>query len=401
MILSGYVIFLLSHLFPLFSRSLLFLACECRCVASNSLIIASAISPNLPLFKKKSNRPILEAGIYNKITLIKGSNSIYFSIKIIYNNNTEKMEKRKFFKLILVILFISSPIFAQNDVNETIYIKSSRFAAPLIEKWIAEYTKVNPHVQIKLADNSVKAENVSLKVVVSNNSKNKLQIGEQTLFFGRYAILPVIGKENPLLAEFSKKKLNDKKIKELFFEQDILSDDTKPSKLNHDVTIYSGNNDESVAHSFASYFGYTSTSLKGKRISGDDAFLINAIQKDKTGITFNALSNIFDINTRELKDNISILPLDLKKEYRNYFSESVNIDNVIEILEAEPIDLIPIENIGFAYSPGNKLVKEFLTWILTEGKTFNHSYGILNPDEKLLTYQIKELEKVLYTMNLK
>jgi len=74
---------------------------------------------------------------------------------------------------------------------------------------------------------------------------------------------------------------------------------------------------------------------------------------------------------------------------------------VIELLESEPVDLIPVDNIGFAYSPGNKAVKEFLVWVLTEGKTFNHSYGILNPDEKVLTYQIKELEKVLYTMNLK
>ncbi|MFV0310953.1 MAG: hypothetical protein ACK5KN_04810 [Dysgonomonas sp.] len=311
------------------------------------------------------------------------------------------MKTMKLFKSILVILLISSPIFAQDNINETIYIKSSRFASPLIEKWINEYTKVNPQAQIRLADNSVKAENISLKVVVSDNSKNGLQIGEQILFFGRYAILPVIGKDNPLLAEFSKKKLNDKRIKDLFFEKDILSEDTNPSKPGYDVTVYSGNNNESVAHSFASYFGYTSSSLKGKKISGDDAFLINAIQKDKTGVTFNALGNIFDINTRELKDNITILPLDVKKEYRNYFTESVNIDNVIELLESEPIDLIPVDNIGFAYSPGNKTVKEFLVWVLTEGKTFNHSYGILNPDEKVLTYQIKELEKVLYTMNLK
>lgn len=311
------------------------------------------------------------------------------------------MKTMKLFKSILVILLISSPIFAQDNVNETIYIKSSRFASPLIEKWINEYTKVNPQAQIRLADNSVKAENISLKVVVSDNSKNGLQIGEQILFFGRYAILPVIGKDNPLLAEFSKKKLNDKRIKDLFFEKDILSEDISPSKPGYDVTVYSGNNNESVAHSFASYFGYTSSSLKGKKISGDDAFLINAIQKDKTGVTFNALGNIFDINTRGLKDNITILPLDVKKEYRNYFTESVNIDNVIELLESEPIDLIPVDNIGFAYSPGNKTVKEFLVWVLTEGKTFNHSYGILNPDEKVLTYQIKELEKVLYTMNLK
>ncbi len=301
--------------------------------------------------------------------------------------------------LTLFVFAIATSISAQDVAKETIYIKSTRFASPLIEKWIAEYTKANPDVSIKLADNTVKADDISLKVVVAN--KNKPQTSEQVLFFGRYAILPVAGKENPLLGELSKKKLNDKRIKDLFFEKDIPDEDEDSSVPATEVTIYSGNNEESVAHSFASYFGYTSSSLKGKKISGDDAFLINAIQKDKTGITFNALGNIFDISSRKLKADISILPLDVKKEYRSYFSESVDIDNLIGLLESEPVDLIPVENIGFAYTAENKSVKEFLAWVLTEGKAFNHSYGILNPDDKLLTHQIKKLDEVLYTMNLR
>ncbi|MDH6310454.1 ABC-type phosphate transport system substrate-binding protein [Dysgonomonas sp. PFB1-18] len=301
--------------------------------------------------------------------------------------------------LALFVFAITASVSAQDEAKETIYIKSTRFASPLIEKWITEYSKANPDVSIKLADNTVKADDISLKVVIAN--KNKQQVSEQVLFFGRYAILPVAGKENPLLGELSKKKLNDKRIKDLFFEKDIPDEDEDSSTPATEVTIYSGNNEESVAHSFASYFGYTSSSLKGKKISGDDVFLINAIQKDKTGITFNALGNIFDISSRKLKANISILPLDVKKEYRSYFGESVDIDNLMGLLESEPVNLIPVENIGFAYTAENKSVKEFLVWVLTEGKAFNHSYGILNPDDKLLSHQIKKLDEVLYTMNLR
>lgn len=310
------------------------------------------------------------------------------------------MKKFKLFGLVLFAYLVSAPIVAQDISGEIIYIKSSRFVSPLIEKWITEYTKQNPNVQIKIADNNVKTEDVSLKVF-SNNGKNKPQADEQTLFFGRYAILPIAAKENPLLAELSKKRLNDKKIKDLFFEKDELGDEDKPSKTDNEITVYSGNNGESVAHSFASHFGFTSSSLKGKKISGDDAFLINAIQKDKSGVTFNALANIFDIKTRKLKENISILPLDIKKEYRDYFTETGNIDNVIELLETESVDVIPVENIGFTYTSSDSAVKNFLAWVLTEGKNFNHDYGILNPDEKILAYQLKKFEEVLYTMNLK
>lgn len=304
------------------------------------------------------------------------------------------MKKSRFLKLALIIFFVSSTISAQD--NNVLYIKSSRFVSPLVEKWIAEYKKVNPEVQFKLADNKVKAEDIALKLIVSDESESTLDADEQVLLFGRYAILPITKKENPLVNELAKKRLNNKRLKELFFEKDIFSDDPKPSKSDYDITVYSGNN-TSIAQSFASFFGYTTASLKGKKISGDDIYLINAIQKDNTGITFNSLGNIFDFGTRKLKDNIVILPLDIKKEYREYFTESSNIDNLIEVLESIPTDLIPINDIGFAYHRGNDSVNKFLAWILSEGKLHNHAYGILNLDEKVLTAQIKKIEEKYYT----
>jgi ABC-type phosphate transport system substrate-binding protein len=293
-------------------------------------------------------------------------------------------------KFILTSLFFSAFfvfVSAQNNNTGTIYIKSSRFVSPLIEKWINEYSKVNSRIHLKIADNQVKSENIDLELVVSDNESINLSADENILLFGRYAILPVAGKENPLSEQLKKKRLNAERLKDLFFEKDIFDEENTSSGSKYNAIVYSGNGTTSVTSTFASHFGYDPSRLKGKRISGDDSFLINAILKDQSGITFNALGNIFDLNNRKLKTGISILPLDIKKEFREYFTESSDIDKILTLLETESVDIIPTENIGFRYNPQKKEVNNFLTWILKEGKSYNHTYGILNPDEKTLTAQ--------------
>lgn len=298
----------------------------------------------------------------------------------------------------LTFLLISSlSVVAQDKEQQTLYIKSAQFATPLIEKWAVEYAKVNPQVKVKLADSKVVSKDVALKLVTANSDENKKdQLSDNVLIFGQYAILPITAKSNPSLNELSSKRFNNKRLKELFFEKDIIEDDSKPSKLSSSVTIYSGNSEVSISHSFADYFGYTASSLRGKRISGDDAFLIKALERDNSGVTFNALSNIFDIKTRQLKDNIVILPLDVKKEYREYLAESANIDNLIKLLETQSVDIIPVESLGLAYNSENKLIKDFLAWVLSNGTQLNNAYGILNVDDKTLAEQHKKLEGRYY-----
>ena len=199
------------------------------------------------------------------------------------------------------------------------------------------------------------------------------------------------------MEELGKKRLNEKRLKDLFFEKDLLDEEAQESKPKYTATVYSGNNEVSFGQSFASHFGYTTSHFKGKKISGDDVFLVNAIQNDLAGVTYNTLSNIFDLGSRKLKSQLAILPLDIKKEYRDHFAATSDVDNLLNLLESENIDLIPVEHLGFSYQSSDKAVKDFLLWILSKGKSYNHSYGILNLDEKLLASQIQQIDDKYYT----
>ena len=275
--------------------------------------------------------------------------------------------------------------------QEVVYIKGIRFADALLEKWIAEYSKTHSGVSLSIADND--AHEYSIKVVPSGIREDNTLV---TIAFGKYAILPIAGQDNVLPDELKKKKLNEKRIKELFFEKDVFADDYEPDKKEkYDVTVYSGNGSYSVSHSFAGHFGYDVSSLKGKKIAGDDIYLNNAVKKDAKGISFNKLNYVFDIESRRLNDGITLLPLDIKKEYADVLNVQ-NLDETIALLESKNIGLIPIEELTFVL-PGqaNPATLRFLEWALSEeGQAYINIFGFLRLDTKEIARQQKKLSEL-------
>ncbi|HBB01304.1 MAG: hypothetical protein A2W86_06080 [Bacteroidetes bacterium GWD2_45_23] len=306
------------------------------------------------------------------------------------------MKSFRFIQLATVLLLFTTAIKAGTRPTEKLYIESSRFAIPLIEKWASEYEKANPGIEIVLTGEKTSGEAADLSLV--SFGKDGTFPASQPLFYtGRYALLPVTNEENPLLDAFNRKGLNSNRLKELFFEKDGLEIDSESAKeQKHDVIIYSGNNANSFSASFSAYFGHSPVELKGKKISGDDIFLIHAVQNDHVGVTFNNLSYLFDIETRKLKEGLALIPLDVRKEQREVLKQA-DMDQTIALLEREQIQLIPVLNFGFIYRNDNSQAQKFLTWILSEGQQYNKTYGFLPVEDKILAAQLKEIDNLAFT----
>jgi len=297
-------------------------------------------------------------------------------------------------RLFVIAAFVSASVInavkaAGNDGDgnrRVIYIESAKYIAPLVDKWIAEYNKTNPGIEVKQAGKD--AKQVDLRIVAVAETEFVGDDGKAVAYVGRSALLPVTNKNNPLQEQISKRKFGKKELKKLFFSEDELSGEKeKKDPFQEQLTVYSGNGASSGAHIFASYFGEMIANYRGKKVLGDDIYLLQAISKDPTGITVNNLSYIYDLQDRKLKDDITLIPLNVKKDHLEVI-QSEDLDETLSLLENEKVELVPVLHIGFAYDRQDS-AEQFLNWIITEGQQFNHTYGFLRADKKTLSYQQK------------
>ena len=224
---------------------------------------------------------------------------------------------------VLLSINISNIWAEQNSTNTSSvrYVKAPRFARPLVEKWITEYAKTQPGVEFQIAKGNQNQGNIDLNVVFDNQDTKTEDFSHTVVYFGEFAVLPITASGSEAAKVLEGKHLNSKKLKQLYFLNDDFDEDVKKIKQFEKLVIYSGSNATSVASSFAHNFGEESSNFRGKRISGDDLFLNTALTKDPLGVSFNALPNIFDLQSRHVKDDLTIIGIDVKKNLEDSFSD--------------------------------------------------------------------------------
>lgn len=281
---------------------------------------------------------------------------------------------------IIVALFLLQ-INSAEAQTQTVNIKAPGFVRPLVERWIAEYQKINSDLSFQLGQ---KKDNAII-FVLEEREERKEERGE-TVFFGRYAIVPFTGKDSEAAALIAKKKLNDKRIKNLLFEKDDLSEE-KSDKLEDKLHIYTGAQSFSVALPYAAAYGLTAADYRGKRIQGDDRFLNKAVGEDAWGLGISALGNLYDLQSRHLKDQLQVASLDDSKK----IDLTASLDEVLEVLETHTVEGIDVEKIGFAFDVNNLQLNRFVNWVLTDGQQYLHEYGLLTLSQKDLISQQRSL----------
>ena len=278
---------------------------------------------------------------------------------------------KKFALVIAVLLSINiNQIWAEgNSTNASTvrYVKAPRFARPLVEKWIAEYAKTQPGVQFQIAKGNQNQNQIALNVVF-DNQETKGKDFSHVVYFGEFAVLPITASGSEAAKVLEGKHLNSKKLKQLYFLNEDFDEDVKKIKQFEKLVIYSGSNASSVASSFAHNFGEESSNFRGKRISGDDLFLNTALTKDPLGVSFNALPNIFDLQSRHIKESLTIIG-----DFNN-----TTLDELLTTLENNKVKEVAIEKVGISALNADEEVNKFLDWVVAQGTKYNHEFGLLN-----------------------
>jgi phosphate transport system substrate-binding protein len=297
-----------------------------------------------------------------------------------------------------VFALISLSAFAQGDHSSSqtqpkplnqkvVVVTGARFSYKLVEKWIDEYTKANPSVQIVV---EARGSNDPQKYdILAEVYEHPAEIKDTRAYVvvGRYAVLPVATSTSSFAKIYSQEGLTKQHIVQLFFH-DMFADKEKEKTIKAPYTVYTRLQKAGVPMIFSKYFGYEQKDIKGNGIAGADTHLVKALLRDSTGLTYFPTPVIFQTNGKPV-DGLTVIPVDLNGNGK--VSEDEKTVGDFEILiskieNANPSDLknIPIDYLHLSVDKQNASAEaiDFLKWVNENGQKDLHAFGFLLPEPK-------------------
>lgn len=284
-------------------------------------------------------------------------------------------------------------ILAQEASTNKVVITGVRFAYPLVDKWIKEYTTENPKAQISIETRTITDPEKYDLLIEAYEQEKAVQETREYISIGRYALLPVANTNSAFAKEYGDKGLVEKTYKQIFFH-DIYAE--KDNSVTVPFTVYTRFQKAGAPLTFAKYFGYEQQQIKGKAIAGADEHLIKALLKDDTGITYTVPALAYDLTTRKPAAGLTIIPVDLDGNGRISKEEKQveNLDQVLDKLDLEKVKNVPVAYMHFSIAKNNSNpeAKKFLLWVASHAENDLRQFGYLKPEAKRLQIEKEKLE---------
>lgn len=278
----------------------------------------------------------------------------------------------------------SSPESRKRD--KIVAITGVRFAYPLIQKWIDDYTSVNPEVQIIIESRGTGDPARYDILVEAYEPEADKRTGKEFFYFCRYAILPVTNSRSAFSKVYGIKGLDQSLIKQLFFH-DIFADKKEQAEIKVPYTVYTRLQKAGAPITFSKYFGYQQKDIRGKAIAGADEHLLKAVLRDSIGLSYLPLNLLFDPETGTQVEGITILPVDLNgngkvNDDERFYSSLPAIIQRLEEKSQKEINNVPMEYLNFSIDKNNSNPEAvaFLQWVIQHGEKDLHAFGFLKPE---------------------
>lgn len=266
-----------------------------------------------------------------------------------------------------------------------VVITGVRFAYPLVQKWIDDYNKQNPDVQVIIESRGT-ADPAKYDILVEAYDKDvELLKSREYVYIARYAVIPVANAKSAFARTYSDKGVNNDLINQLYFHN-IYSDKEKRLEIKEPYTIYTRLQKAGAPVTFAKYFGHEHKDIIGKAIAGSDEHLLKAILRDSTALSYLPLTLAYTHASKKAVDGLTILPVDLNgngkvNDEEKFYDNLANVIDQLERKSAKDIKNIPIEYIHMSVDAnGSAEAIAFLRWVIQNGQQDLHEFGYLNPE---------------------
>ncbi len=315
---------------------------------------------------------------------------------------------------VLLILGLSGLLFAPgcrkrqadrpgDDLKGTITISGAWALYPMVVKWAEEFQRIHPAVKVDVAAGGAGkgmadclAKVVDIGMVSRDIYPAEIEKGAWWTSVTKDAVVPMVNGRNPLLKELLARGVRKETFVDIWITGNTKSWGQVTGSGSADaIHVYTRSDACGAAKTWAKYLGKNQEDLLGVGVYGDPG-LAEAVKKDNLGIGFNNINYAYDSKTKNVVDQIKILPIDLNgngliDEDEDFYSDRDKIVNAIATGKYPSPPARPLHLVSQG-RPQRKVVLEFLKWILTDGQKYVPESGYISLTEEKITEELKKLE---------
>ncbi len=314
--------------------------------------------------------------------------------------------KNKLFFGIFALLFcnfiISNRTFGQGKLEGRLSFSGAFALYPMAVKWAEEFKKVNPEVKIDISAGGagkgmtdVLNNMVDIGMVSREIYPEEVNKGAMGFAVTKDAVVAVISAQNPALNDILATGLNPDAGNDIWVTGKYKTwGQAFNSKSKTPLHVYTRSDACGAAEVWAKYFGKKQEDLLGSGVFGDPGLAL-AVKKDPIGIGFNNIGYAYDFTTKKQISGIRVVPVDLNKNGKIDPEEDFygTMNDLIEAITKGKYPSPPARDLYFVThgKPTNKLVIEFLKWVLADGQKYVNDTGYIILSKDIINKGLKSL----------
>jgi phosphate transport system substrate-binding protein len=289
------------------------------------------------------------------------------------------------------------------NLEGTVSLSGAWALYPMVVKWAEEFQKLYPKVKIDISAGGAGkgmadalAGVVDIGMVSREIYPAELEKGAWWLAVTKDAVVPTVNEKNPFLAELLAKGVKRETFVGLWIDETVTTwGQVLGTAATEPVHVYTRSDACGAADTWAAFMGKKQEDLNGIGVYGDPG-LTEAVKKDNLGIGFNNIGYAYDSKTLTPLAGIKPLPIDVNgngkvdPEESNYATR----DDIVKAIADGKYPSPPARDLNFVCKglPTRAPVKEFMTWVLTEGQAFVPEAGYINLPQPKIAEMIARLE---------
>lgn len=323
------------------------------------------------------------------------------------------MKKHDLTRILLLIILLStvltgcSPPKTGGDQNAplegTITISGAWALYPLVVRWGEEFQKIHPAVRFDISAGGAGkgmadalVNTVDIGMVSREIYPQETEQGAFWVSVAKDAVFLTINDQNPVWGDLQSTGITREKIIDIYLTGKITNwgEVAGRTEITAPIHIFTRSDACGAAATWAKFLGQYQEDLLGVGVYGDPGVLESVI-KDPLGIGFNNLSYAYDFETGVPVTGIHIVPLDINNNGEVDPEEIIDIKE--QALEAVSTGYYPSPpardlNLVTKGSPQG-LVREFISWILSEGQIYVREAGFIPISQDKLEKEILKLDE--------